>query len=163
MACLKFGCRNRQEVECSSLHFTVFAQFGYRFLVAILLEHLHASSILILKLELLSSIVSRVIAAIAVKMPDDAWAELLAVLASANDDSKFCDFRIIPTTYKQLGDESKISAHLLLPRRISEDSTKTIAPLPLIVRIHGGYLVSQCRSSILGHAILRLLLTGRWQ
>ena len=78
-------------------------------------------------------------------MADDAWSQLLSALDGANDHSKYNGFRMVPTNYKQLRAQSHISARILLPKRLAEN-TAPAPSLPLIVRIHVGYLVSQYRA-----------------
>lgn len=75
-------------------------------------------------------------------MAEDPWTKLLSALASLDNDKKYEPFRIIPASYKSLNQQTTIRAHIFLPRSLLDGELNPDASIPLIVRIHGGYLVS---------------------
>lgn len=86
-------------------------------------------------------------------MEDPAWSNLLEALASLDKEDRISMFEIVPTSYKQLAGGSNIRANILLPKSAVEARDPTIS-LPIIVRIHGGYLVrrhsfAQCHTFIM--------------
>lgn len=73
-------------------------------------------------------------------MDDPAWPNLLQALAGLDTVDRISSFNVVPTSYKQLTGGAKIHADILLPKAAVE-SQKPLKGLPVIVRIHGGYLV----------------------
>jgi len=72
-------------------------------------------------------------------MDDPAWPNLLQALASLDRVDRISSFNVVPTSYKQLTGGAKIHADILLPKSAVE--SQPLRGLPVIVRIHGGYLV----------------------
>lgn len=73
-------------------------------------------------------------------MDDPAWSKLLQALASRDKDDRISAFQVVPTSYKQLTGGAKIHADILLPKTAVESQPQPKG-LPVLVRIHGGYLV----------------------
>ncbi|GKZ23477.1 hypothetical protein AbraIFM66951_008511 [Aspergillus brasiliensis] len=70
----------------------------------------------------------------------DPWSHLLAVLSSVTYD-KYDPFDIINTKYKVFGPTGAgIDADILIPRPLSAE--RGLLTCPIIVRIHGGFLVT---------------------
>jgi hypothetical protein len=72
-------------------------------------------------------------------MPPAQFFDLLNALSSLDVD-KFQSFEILTTQYKYLGQRSSgIATDILIPKRLVEP--KSYAKCPILVRIHGGFLV----------------------
>ena len=71
----------------------------------------------------------------------DPWSHLLKVLSSVKYN-KYEPFYIINTEYKSFGQTSAgIDVDILIPRALSAE--RGLLTCPIIVRIHGGFLVVQ--------------------
>lgn len=73
-------------------------------------------------------------------MDDPAWHGLLAALANLSNPDRLSRFHVLSTTYKDLAPDNSIRADILLPKSAVKIEGR---PLPVLVRIHGGYLVSR--------------------
>ena len=73
-------------------------------------------------------------------MPTTPFFDLLNALDSINNAEKYSAFHTVNATYKTSRDEnSHITADILIPRTLRD--TQYQGPRPVIVRIHGGFLV----------------------
>lgn len=72
---------------------------------------------------------------------DQAYEDLVKALAALDVPSKYDRFTILEATYKTVNQNTQIDTHLLVPKSLLEKDQKP-RKCPLIVRIHGGYLVS---------------------
>ncbi|KAE8138375.1 Alpha/Beta hydrolase protein [Aspergillus pseudotamarii] len=74
-------------------------------------------------------------------MPASPFFNLLNALESINDAEKYSAFHIINTGYKaSIDGNSHITADILIPHTLRD--TQYQGPRPVIVRIHGGFLVT---------------------
>ncbi|GAM90459.1 hypothetical protein ANO11243_085030 [Dothideomycetidae sp. 11243] len=73
-------------------------------------------------------------------MAENAWSKLLKSLSDIDDPVKLASFNVLSATYK-VSENCKIRADLLLGKSIVESAGGFPQKIPLIVRIHGGYLV----------------------
>ncbi|KAB8255844.1 Alpha/Beta hydrolase protein [Aspergillus pseudonomiae] len=74
-------------------------------------------------------------------MPTTPFFDLLNALDSINNAEKYSAFHTVNATYKTSRDEnSHITADILIPRTLRD--TQYQGPRPVIVRIHGGFLVT---------------------
>lgn len=72
-------------------------------------------------------------------MPSTPFLDLMGQLSSLDVD-KFKDFQVLKTEYKILENSSSaISTDVLIPKVVLEK--KRLGKCPIIVRIHGGFLV----------------------
>ncbi|PLB49689.1 alpha/beta-hydrolase [Aspergillus steynii IBT 23096] len=73
-------------------------------------------------------------------MPSPPFFDLLNALDSLNNKDKYSNFHIINTPYKTLSDDCSVAADILIPRTIRDANRSS--PRPVIIRIHGGFLVT---------------------
>ena len=73
-------------------------------------------------------------------MSDPNLSSLLDKLQSNNYDKFTPNFEIIESTYPSANGTDNIKVHILVPKCLSPGARHQ--PRPLMVRIHGGYLVS---------------------
>lgn len=73
-------------------------------------------------------------------MTGTAWTRLLEGLQSLTYDKFTTDFDVIATSYRCADLIHDIRVHLLVPKALTLKDRQS--PRPILVRIHGGYLVS---------------------
>lgn len=81
-------------------------------------------------------------------MPSSQFFDLMDALSSLDVD-KFQFFEVISTQYKTLEqDNAGISTDILFPKALLENPRQQQSTCPILVRIHGGFLVrySGCSS-----------------
>lgn len=74
------------------------------------------------------------------KMSDQAWHTVVEALKALTYDKFSTDFHVYESFYRCANGQDDIRVHILVPRDLSP--AQAARPRPVLVRIHGGYLVS---------------------